>query len=305
MKTALITHTDCLLHQGQRDYQEIPARLSVVLDALQDLDLTHIDAPLAAHDDLRRAHPQTHIDAMLHSVPAGELIEIDYDTALDRHTASAALRAVGAACRAVDGVIKGEFDTSFCAVRPPGHHAEPNRAMGFCYFSAIAIAALRAQQVHGISNIAIVDFDVHHGNGTQACVQDVEGIYFASLHQHPHYPNTGVEVPNTNIRNIPLPAGTSARAWRREFEDKVMADLNAFSPELVLVSAGFDAHKNDPLGAFNLTELDYHWMGQTLQNISNGNLVSVLEGGYNLTALAASARAYVCGTQGKDWTPTS
>ncbi len=301
MKPALITHTDCLAHGGTAGYQEVPDRLRVVLDALEDMDLLRMDAPYAAREDLLRVHSDAHIARMLQRVEPGQSIDLDYDTALDTHTSNAALRAAGAVCAAVDGVVAQEkectFKQAFCAVRPPGHHAEPERAMGFCYFSSVAIAALRAQQVHGLERVAVVDFDVHHGNGTQAALANKPGTYFASLHQHPHYPNTGAEVDTANIRNIPMPAGTSAADWCKAFADKVIPDLHDFKPELILVSAGFDAHKDDPLGEFNLTERDYAWLGTELSKLANtycdGRMISVLEGGYNLNALASSARAYI------------
>ena len=297
MKTALISHPDCLAHKGTPGYQEVPQRLSVVLTALADLDLRKLDAPLATRENLLRVHSDEHIDRMLQKVPPGQTITLDYDTALDCSTADAALRAAGAVCRAVDGVMDKAYTKAFCAVRPPGHHAEPAQAMGFCYFSAIAIAALRAKQVHGLARVAVVDFDVHHGNGTQAALTNIPGMYFASIHQHPHYPGTGEIVDTPNIRNIPMPAGTSAKDWCTAFANKIISDLHDFKPEIILVSAGFDAHKDDPLGVFNLTEADYAWLGaslsETADKYSNGRLVSVLEGGYNLRALANSARAYV------------
>ena len=169
--------------------------------------------------------------------------------------------------------------------------------MGFCYFSSVAIAALRAREHYGLTRVAVVDFDVHHGNGTQAALSGIDGTYFASLHQHPHYPNTGHSVDTPNIRNIPLPAGTSARHWRNEFEHKVITDLHEFKPEIIFVSAGLDAHKDDPLGEFLLADKDYAWLGQQLTYLANtyakGRLISMLEGGYNLSALASSAAAYV------------
>ncbi len=299
MKPALITHADCLAHVGTSGYQEVPDRLRVVLTALENMDFLRLDAPYAAREDLLRVHSSAHIDLMLQTVKSDEIIDLDYDTALDSRTADAALRAAGAVCLAVDGVMQGKFKQVFCAVRPPGHHAEPEKAMGFCYFSSIAIAALRAKQVYGLARIAVVDFDVHHGNGTQEALANVTGTYFASLHQHPHYPNTGQDVDIPNIRNIPMPAGTSAQDWRGAFEDKVITDLHAFKPELILVSAGFDAHKDDPLGAFNLTEDDYAWLGCVLSKIAAkycaGRMISVLEGGYNLDALSKSTHAYITG----------
>jgi len=297
MKTALITHTECLAHIGTLGYQEIPDRLHVVLGALDDMDLLRLEAPYAAREDLLRVHSGDHIALMLQKIQSGEMLNLDYDTALDSFTSSAALRAAGAVCAGVDGVMGGSFKQVFCAVRPPGHHAEPERAMGFCYFSSVAIGALRALQVHKLERVAVVDFDVHHGNGTQAALANYPGAYFASLHQHPHYPNTGAEVDTANIRNIPMCAGTSAQEWRREFTDKVISDLHDFKPKLILVSAGFDAHKDDPLGEFNLTEHDYAWLAKELCAIADtychGRMVSVLEGGYNLKALANSVRAYI------------
>jgi len=297
MKTALITHDECFGHGVMPGYQEVPERLRVVLDALSDMDLLRLKAPKADISDLRLVHSAAHIDTVLQTIDDGDRVDLDYDTALDSFTASAALRAAGAALAAVDGVMEGSYKKVFCAVRPPGHHAEPARAMGFCYFSSIAIAAIYAREHHGLSRIAIVDFDVHHGNGTQAAVENKDGIYFASIHQHPHYPNTGVDVSAPNIRNIPLPAGTSAQEWRAAFTDKIIADVHSFRPELIFVSAGFDAHKDDPLGEFNLGEADYAWLGETLSELADtyceGRLISLLEGGYNLKALAKSARAYI------------
>ena len=297
MKTALITHTDCFAHEGQGGYQEIPERLHVVLEALKDMDLLRLDAPLAEMKDLWRVHGGPYVQKILQKVALGDKVELDYDTALDSFTANAALRAAGATCLAVDGVMDGTYKKTFCAVRPPGHHAEPNTAMGFCYFNSVAIAALRAREHYGLERVAVIDFDVHHGNGTQAALANYPGTYFASLHQHPHYPNTGAEVATPNIRNVPLPTGTSAREWCQEFESKVITDLHDFKPELILVSAGFDAHKDDPLGEFNLTERDYAWLGKTLTGLADdyadGRLISILEGGYDLPALANSARAYI------------
>ena len=297
MKTALITHTDCFAHKGQGGYQEIPERLHALLEALKDLDLLRLDAPLAEMKDLWRVHGGAYVQTILQKVALGDKVELDYDTALDNFTSAAALRAAGAACLAVDGVMDGTYRKAFCAVRPPGHHAEPSTAMGFCYFNSVAIAALRAREHYGLGRVTVIDFDVHHGNGTQAALANYPGTYFASLHQHPHYPNTGAEVTTPNIRNTPLPAGTTAREWCKEFEGKVITDLHDFKPEMILVSAGFDAHKDDPLGEFNLTERDYSWLGKTLTDLADeyadGRLISILEGGYNLDALANSARAYI------------
>lgn len=304
MKTALITHPDAEAHIGYPGHPESVERIQTVLNALnrpQFSTLVREDAPLADPSDISRVHPLAFISSILDQAPnQGEFIALDSDTALSPGTAAAVSRGVGAACRAVDGVINGDYDTAFCAIRPPGHHAEPNRAMGFCFFNAIAIAALRAQQVQGLGKVAVIDFDVHHGNGTQAALADIEGIYFGSIHQHPHYPNTGNEVTRQGqgfVRNIPLPAGTPINVWRDRFENIILADVDAFEPELILVSAGFDAHRDDPLGEFNLTETDYRRIGVQLADLAkkhaNSRLVAVLEGGYNLKALADSASAFV------------
>jgi acetoin utilization deacetylase AcuC-like enzyme len=308
MKTALITHPDTQGHVGLEGYQENPDRLTSIMDRLDDQKYKHLireSAPRASIDDLMRVHPPAYIEFMLQDVPAdGDFVHIDYDTALSPGTANAASRAAGAVCHALDGVIEGRYDNAFCATRPPGHHAEPKQAMGFCFFSNIAVAAQKARNVHSIQKIAVVDFDVHHGNGTQAALWDIEDMYFGSIHQHPHYPNTGTVVEDQGkgfVRNIPLPGGTSAEAWRKEYDNVILADVDEFKPDLILVSAGFDAHHDDPLGEFNLLDEDYHRLGQQLQALANshcdGRLVAALEGGYNLDALARSTCAFIDGLQ--------
>lgn len=306
--TALLAHPDTQGHVGLEGYQENPNRLTSIMTALEDEQFDKLireSAPHAEREDLLRVHPPAFIDFIMQSVPVGgDLLHIDYDTALSPGTAAAASRAAGAVCAALDGVIEGRYTNAFCASRPPGHHAEPATAMGFCFFSNIAIAAQKARHVHGIQKIAIVDFDVHHGNGTQAALWDVEDMYFGSIHQHPHYPNTGALVEEQGkgfVRNIPMPAGTSAEAWRKEYEAIILADVDEFKPDLILVSAGFDAHHDDPLGEFNLLDLDYQRLGQQLQALANshcdGRLVAALEGGYNLDALARSTCAFIDGLQ--------
>ena len=304
MKTALYTHSDCLAHPAMPGDAECPERIEVILEALahKDFDdLIRLEAPLADQLDLMRVHTQAHMSHILEQTPAGnDLVMLDYDTAIGAATPRAALRAAGAACAAVDGVMDGSFEAAFCAMRPPGHHAEPNRAMGFCFFSNIAIAAQIARQEYGLTRIAVVDFDVHHGNGTQAALKDCEGMFFSSIYQQDHYPNSGYETDGSEaceIHNVPLLGGVSAEDWRAAFEQGILLPLEAFEPELILVSAGFDAHRDDPLGAFNLTEVDYAWLGEALaqsaKRFADGKLVSVQEGGYNLPALAASVSAYL------------
>ncbi|NNC36813.1 MAG: histone deacetylase family protein [Acidimicrobiales bacterium] len=308
MKTALLSHPDTQGHVGLDGYQENPNRVMSVMTALEDSRydfLIRESAPHANREDLLRVHPPAFVDFILETTPPeGEFVHIDYDTALSPGTADAASRAAGAVCHALDGVIDGRFKNAFCATRPPGHHTEPERAMGFCFFSNIAIAAQRARQVHNIQKIAVVDFDVHHGNGTQAALWDTEDMYFGSIHQHPHYPNTGVSLEKQGkgfVRNIPMPGGTSAADWRKEYDAVILKDVDSFKPDLILVSAGFDAHKDDPLGEFNLLDEDYHRLGAQLQTLANvhcdGRLVAALEGGYNLDALARSTCAFIDGLQ--------
>ena len=308
IKTALYSHPDTQGHIGLDGYQENPDRLTSVMDALEHERFDHLiraSAPHADREDLARVHPPAFIDFILQTVPVdGDFVRIDYDTALSPGTADAASRAAGAVCAALDGVLASEYTNAFCATRPPGHHTEPDKAMGFCFFSNIAIAAQRARQVHGIKKIAVVDFDVHHGNGTQAALWDIEDMYFASIHQHPHYPNTGVPVTNQGkgfVRNVPMPAGTSAEDWRKQYDSIILKDVDEFAPDLILVSAGFDAHHDDPLGEFNLLDADYQRLGEQLQTLANkhcdGRLVAALEGGYNLDALARSTCAFIDGMQ--------
>lgn len=297
MRPTLITHKDCLAHGTTTDNKEIPERLSAVLDIFDQAN--KINAPLVEQEDLLRAHTQQHIDLILQAIDKEQKVALDYDTSLDYNTANAALRSAGASTYALDHLLAGEFEAPFCAVRPPGHHAEPEQAMGFCYFSNVAITALRAKYVHKIKRIAVVDFDVHHGNGTQACLMNESGFYFGSIHQHPHYPNTGKVVDHKTaciIRNIPLEGGISAKLWREAFDEQILGDLHRFKPELIIVSAGFDAYKNDPYGGFNLVTEDYAWLGNELGSLAktycDGHIVSIMEGGYDLTDLANAAKAY-------------
>ncbi len=297
MKATIITHSDCLAHGTTPGHKEVPERLSAVMEIFEQAEI--INAPLADKEDLLRAHTDKHIDNILQAVSEGETVSLDFDTNLGTHTANAALRSAGAGTFGLDQLIAGKLETPFCAVRPPGHHAEPEKAMGFCYFSNVAITALRAKYVHKIKRIAIVDFDVHHGNGTQACLENEDGLYFASIHQHPHYPNTGKVVDHDTscvIRNVPLKGGISAERWRDAFKEKIISDLHSFKPQLIIVSAGFDAYKNDPYGGFNLVAEDYAWLGTELGSLakiySDKRIISLLEGGYDLTNLAMAAKAY-------------
>lgn len=300
MATLFVTHPDCIAHDPGSGHPESRARLSAILKALEGFrTLIRREAPLGTKADAARVHGEGFVEAALASVPGSGYAALDPDTILSPASGQAALRAIGAVTSAVDAVVAGEANNAFCAVRPPGHHAEPDRAMGFCLFNSIAIAARHAQAACGLGRVAIVDFDVHHGNGTQAVAENDPTLFFASSHQFPFYPGTGAadETGMGNVVNAPLSAGTDGKGFRHAFESRILPALDAFAPELLLVSAGFDAHRADPLGGLELEEPDYAWVTARLLEIARrhaqGRLVSVLEGGYDLRALAGSAAAHV------------
>lgn len=299
MTTALISHEDCADHVTPPGHPEQVARLDAVLGALESLELLRVTAPLAAEDDLLRVHPKTHVDAMRAAAPEQGWRSLDADTHMSAGTLKAAYRAAGGVVRAVDMVLGGEVKNAFVAVRPPGHHAERETAMGFCFFGNVAIGAKHALAHHGLERVAIVDFDVHHGNGTQDLVEDDGRILFCSTHQSPLFPGTGAadEVGVGNVLNVPLPAGTGSDIFRDVMARVVLPRLDAFSPQLVIISAGFDAHMNDPLAGMNLTTEDFGWVTERLCDVADthckGRVVSSLEGGYDLAALGASAAAHV------------
>src|SRR5438093_6864963 len=259
MTTLLYTHPACLEHDPGRHHPESAARLQAVLDALEGPEFARLErreAPEAALDDLIRVHPRHHVERMLRAVPRSGHVGIDADTVLSPESGHAALRAAGAVIAAVDAVVSREADNAFCAVRPPGHHAEPARAMGFCLFNNVAIGALRAREAHGLARVAVIDFDVHHGNGTQACFYDDASLFYASTHQFPLYPGTGAasETGVGNIVNVPLRPMSGSSQFRFGVTRHILPALDAFRPELLLVSAGFDAHKSDPLAQLLLDE---------------------------------------------------
>jgi acetoin utilization deacetylase AcuC-like enzyme len=302
MTTFLYTHPACLDHDPGRHHPESPARLRAVLAALDDPEFAPLErreAPEAAREDLLRVHPRRHVEGILAAVPKTGHVGIDADTVLSPASGAAALRAAGAVSAAVDAVIAKEGDNAFCAVRPPGHHAEPQRAMGFCLFNNAAIGALRAREVHGLARVAVVDFDVHHGNGTQAAFEADGSLFYASTHQYPLYPGTGAasETGVGNVVNVPLRPMAGSSQFRLGMTQRILPALDAFRPELVIVSAGFDAHRSDPLAQLMLEEADYTWVTEKLLEIADrhaaGRLVATLEGGYDLSALAASAAAHV------------
>ncbi|MGE0095837.1 MAG: histone deacetylase family protein [Alphaproteobacteria bacterium] len=303
MTTLLFTHPACLDHDPGPQHPERPARLTAILNALDGPDFAALDrreAPLADDVQLTLVHPALHVQRVLGAVPPQGRARIDADTALSPGSGEAALRAAGAVCAAVDAVVAGQGKNAFCAVRPPGHHAEPNRAMGFCLFNNVAIGALHARKKHDLRRVAVIDFDVHHGNGTQAAFERDADLFYASTHQSPLYPGTGAMdergVAN-NILNLPLPPGGDSDLFRLAMEKGVLVALEAFRPEMVFISAGFDAHAADPLANLNLATEDFGWATERLAEVTektcDGRLVSTLEGGYDLDALAESAAAHV------------
>ncbi len=302
MTTLLYTHPACLDHDPGQFHPESPARLQAVLEALDGPDFARLErreAPEAALDDIARVHPRSLVERLLTAVPQAGHVGIDADTILSPGSGRAALRAAGAVAAAVDAVIGGEADNAFCAVRPPGHHAEPRRPMGFCLFNNIAIGALRAREAHGLARVAVVDFDVHHGNGTQARFADDPSLFYASTHQFPLYPGTGAagETGVGNIVNVPLRPMAGSRDFRLGVSREILPALDAFRPEMLLISAGFDAHRSDPLAQLLLEEADYTWVTEQLLEVARahagGRVVSALEGGYDLPALGASVAAHL------------
>ena len=302
MTVALITHPACLEHDPGEWHPECPDRLRHVLRALEGeefLPLLREAAPRATEEQLARVHPADYIAAILAIAPEpGERIPLDADTIMSAGSREAALRAAGGAVMAVDAVLMGWARRVFVATRPPGHHAETNRPMGFCLFANAAIAARHAQ-ASGLQRVAVVDFDVHHGNGTQEIFARDPNLFYGSSHQYPCYPGTGAaaETGVGNIVNAPLPPGATGAQFRAAWDDIILPALNAFAPELIIVSAGFDAHKADPLAQLRLETSDFGWITRKLIDIArihcHGKLVSLLEGGYDLDALAASAALHV------------
>lgn len=292
--TTLIAHEDCADHLTPEAHPEQVARLKAVLSALADLSLDRESAPHVTEEALLRVHPRGYLDYLKSMRPETGQAQLDPDTWMSPGSLDAASRAAGAAVRAVDAVVGGDATNAFCATRPPGHHAEREKAMGFCLYGNVAVAAKHALDHHGLRRVAIADFDVHHGNGTQDLVAGDDRILFISSHQVPHYPGTGQRSAG-NALNIPLAPGTGGAearvAWQAGF-----AAIADHDPELIIVSAGFDAHAEDPLGDLNWSEADFTWITGQLCDLAEshcaGKLVSVLEGGYDLSALGRSVRAH-------------
>ncbi|MEM7470359.1 MAG: histone deacetylase family protein [Pseudomonadota bacterium] len=303
MTTAFFTHPDCLKHVTPPGHPERVDRLMaiyVALDTIDDPALRRLEAPLGAEADILLCHPQHHIDAIRAAEPETSFASLDADTHMSPGSYQAALRGVGAMTKAVDVVLDGEAQNAFAAMRPPGHHAEKTRQMGFCLFGNVAIGAKHAMERHGLSRVAIVDFDVHHGNGTQDLLWDEARALFVSSHQMPLWPGSGTSGErgaHSNVLNIPLAPESTGVQMRQAYERMVFPALEAFKPELLMISAGFDAHARDPLANLNWVEDDFAWVTERLCDIADqqceGKVVSTLEGGYDLQALSASAKAHL------------
>jgi acetoin utilization deacetylase AcuC-like enzyme len=301
MPAAFITHPDCLKHEMGAHHPEQPARLSAIEDQLIASGvapyLARYEAPLATDEQLARVHPIEYVRAIRELAPSRGTVHLDPDTAMNPHSLNAALRAAGAAVLAVDLTLTGKAKTAFCAVRPPGHHACRARSMGFCIFNNVAVAARHALQAHGLERVAIIDFDVHHGNGTEDIFEGDPQVLMASTFQHPFYPYSGTEDPAANMFNVPLAAGAGSRELREAVTETWLPALDDFKPELIVFSAGFDAHAEDDMAMLRFTDSDYAWVTaqvkQVAERYAGGRMVSALEGGYALSALGRSAMQHM------------
>jgi acetoin utilization deacetylase AcuC-like enzyme len=303
MATLLYTHPICIEHDPGNNHPECPDRLRSVMAgfALEEFDdLQRIEAPIIGITEIEQNHRASYVAEVLDKMPIEGRVHLDPDTSMSPSSGEATRRSAGAVCDAINKVLGGEANNAFCAVRPPGHHAESNRAMGFCLFNSIAIGAKHARKNHGLNRVAVVDFDVHHGNGTQHSLENDPGMFYASSHQFPAYPGTGaVEECGqfNNVCNFPMSPGEGSKAFRKGYQNDILPALREFKPELLLVSAGFDAHERDPLAQINLKADDYDWVTGELLSIAadycGGNMVSLLEGGYDLDALKESSQAHV------------
>ncbi len=304
--TAILTHPDCVRHEMGEHHPESPERLRAVLAALESHGIapaiTTVEAPPAQREHLERVHSPEHVDRIFDSAPAAGYAYLDPDTSMNPRSLAAALHAAGAVIRATEMVTEGRARRAFCAVRPPGHHATPERAMGFCIFNNVAIGAKHALEALGLARVAILDFDVHHGNGTEAAFHDDPRVLFCSTFQHPYYPYCGADSGNEHVINVPLPAMTDGPAFRAAVERLWMPAIEDFRPELVFVSAGFDAHREDPLAYLNLEDEDYRWVTERIVEAADrharGRVVSTLEGGYNTAALGRCVALHVAALAG-------
>ena len=301
MATAFITHSKFSAHEMLPGHPENPHRLRVIGEHLARLGiadfLVHVDAPMATREQVERAHSASHIENLAHHAPKHGLAFIDSDTAMNPDTLEAAWRAAGGAALATDMVMEGKAHNAFCALRPPGHHAERNKAMGFCFFNNIAIAAAQALEAHHLTRVAILDFDVHHGNGTEDIFRDDNRVMVCSSYQHPLYPFLDPASVPGRLVNTPLPRGAGSDQFRQAISDHWLPELNAFKPQLVLISAGYDAHRDDPLADLNLTDSDYDWITDVAMRVAEehagGRIVSCLEGGYSLEVLSRCVPAHI------------
>ncbi len=304
MSTLIYTHQDCFKHEPGSSHPESPQRLKVVLETLRAPEFEELswrDAPMGTRMQAMLVHDQDFVDAIADAAPDSGRVALDGgDTVMSAGSWNAVMRCIGAACAGVDAVMAGEADNVFCATRPCGHHAEPDRAMGFCIFNQAAIAAVHAVQKHGLERVAVVDFDVHHGNGTQAAFYARPELFYASSHQSPLYPGTGSRTETGvahNIVNVPLPPGCGSVMFRERIEAEMLPKLRAFRPDFIIISAGFDAHKLDPLAGMSLEDDDFRWVTEKLMEIADeecaGRIVSILEGGYSGEGLAGGTAAPV------------
>ncbi len=301
MHTGYITHPDCLKHDMGAHHPESPARLRAIEDQLIASGLLSFlqchDAPLATFEQLARVHAPHYIEAVQAAAPQHGLVYLDPDTAMNPFTLNAALRAAGAVVLATDLVLERKLENAFCAIRPPGHHAGSARAMGFCIFNNVAVGVAHAIEKFGLKRVAIADFDVHHGNGTEEIFHDDPRVMLCSTFQHPFYPHSGADSGNDHIINVPLPAGTDGAAFRKAVSERWLPALERFRPEMLFISAGFDAHWEDDMAMFRLKEADYAWVTQQIKDVAekhaSGRIVSALEGGYELHALGRSVAAHI------------
>ena len=303
MNLAFISHHDCQEHQMGAHHVEVPERLHAISDRMIasgiEMLVTHYDAPKASREQLLRVHDADYVDMIFEAAPKADdvLAWIDGDTAMCSGTLNAALRAAGATTLAVDLVMGDKHHAAFCCVRPPGHHAERRAAMGFCFFNNVAVGAAHAMDRFGLERIAIIDFDVHHGNGTEDIFSGDQRVLFCSSFQHPFYPGSGADSKAPNVINIPLPARTDGTAFRAAVERDWVPRLDAFAPQLVMISAGFDGHAEDDMAHFNLREPDYAWITKQLHDLAGRHaderIVSCLEGGYALSALGRSVSVHI------------
>jgi acetoin utilization deacetylase AcuC-like enzyme len=300
MSTIIIQHDDCLHHNSGAKHPESPQRINAVLGGLEDIKgLQRLPAPLATPEQIERVHPAKFWADLQALEPSEGLVELEPDTFLNNGSIDATLRASGGLCFAIEQILAGKALRAFCAVRPPGHHSEPERAMGFCLLNHVAIGALHALENPGIQRVAIIDFDVHHGNGTQAVFEHNPDVMFVSSHQSPLYPGTGHkdETGCGNILNMPLAAGDGSTEFRQAWSKLGLPAVHRFEPDLILISAGFDAHQRDPLAQIELQDNDYRWITEEICDLATdncqGRVASILEGGYDLEALASASRAHV------------